>query len=316
MGPGRRRTPVPQTQGLGGIATDVRHPCSRSPTGANRPMNQQIFQPALEEMGDDRIFGPMRFCEYTRARGLGVITKTAEFVSVDHREKLRAELVASETMVLRLGRGSFCLARSQYGLDDFFLDHETIFGNTVTSSFLPDVSWRSLFAFEVLPALSESSLVNLGMASGAFGHALGLDPGESVHVPATGQSTFSFEFAPFERAQSLRHDKGQVEIDGLFVAHRNGKPTLFVIEGKSTSYASIAKHKLVYPVLALASAVPSSLEIVPVYVHAYRQKDGVHFRIAECHYPDPRSCTMPALTALQARCARHLVLPLHVVRSL
>lgn len=279
-------------------------------------MNQHVFQPALDEMGNDRIFGPVRFSEYRRAHDIGVMTQTADCVSVDHREKLRTELAATGTMVLRLGRGSFCLARSQHGLADFFLEHDAVFGDTVPSSFLPDVSWRSLYAFELLPSLSESSLVNLGMASGALGHALGLDRDESIHVPATGQSTFSFDIAPFEGAHSLRHDQGQVEIDGLFIAHRNGKPNLFVIEGKSTHYGTIAKHKLVYPVLALAPDVPSSLDIVPVYVHAHRAKDGVHFRIAECHFPDPRVCTTPVLTTLQVRSARHLVLPLRVVRSL
>lgn len=53
-----------------------------------------------------------------------------------------------------------------------------------------------------------------------------------------------------------QHYKGQVEIDALFVGRRNRQETLFVIEAKtSNNFQSLAKHKLVYPVLALSSNV-------------------------------------------------------------
>jgi len=269
-----------------------------------------VFALALQEMGDRRVSIPEAFSEYLRRNGMSRAKRTPEFVSVDAVEGLRPELRAAETMVLRLGLGTFCLVRSPRGMGEFFLDHEVVFHSSTAETFLPDVSWLSLLPFKLLPKLSEASLVNLGLASGLFGRALCLDSPERVHVPATLQSSFTFNFLPFEDAvQTLTHDRGQVEIDGIFVAKRRGRPTLFVIEAKTGSgVKSIAKHKLVYPVLALASRVPTSLDIVPIYVYAYENGEGTHFHVVECEFPDPRS-GVSVLTSLTAVTHRHLTLP-------
>jgi len=84
------------------------------------------------------------------------------------------------------------------------------------------------------------------------------------------------------------HNKGQVEIDAMFLEKRNGKETLFVVEAKSDiSHKSLAKHKLLYPVLGIASSIPKTIEIVPVYIKVKASQRGIHYHIVECSIPDP-----------------------------
>ena len=58
-----------------------------------------------------------------------------------------------------------------------------------------------------------------------------------------------------------RHNRGQVEIDSLFIGRRRGEDVLFLLEAKQSD-RSLAKHKLVYPALAVADKVPADIAIV------------------------------------------------------
>jgi hypothetical protein len=220
-------------------------------------------------------------------------------------------------MVLRLGsppgsrRTEFVLARVGGGLNEFFLFNDDIFPSEEPSIFLPTASWRQLYSFQVLNRLSESALVNLALASGLLSFALGLDDESTIPAPATGQSTFTFTFQAHPAIdRELVHNAGQVEIDALFVARRHGKEVLFVIEAKvGEKTKSLAKHKLVYPILALSRHAPAGMSIVPVYLHVTEQNDGFHYQIIECKFPDPRDAVR-AITELVSISHKHYVLPL------
>lgn len=86
--------------------------------------------------------------------------------------------------------------------------------------------------------------------------------------PATGRSTFTFDLRPHSSYPELvTHRDGQVEIDTLFAERRNGRTALFVIEAKTgTTYSSLAKHKLAYPILAVRDRIPPDVEVVPTYM--------------------------------------------------
>ena len=65
----------------------------------------------------------------------------------------------------------------------------------------------------------------------------------------------------------------------------NGEYTLFVIEGKEGKPSTtLAKHKLAYPVMALASEgrIPEYVNIVPAYVRAWQdvKNNSIHFCVA------------------------------------
>lgn len=149
--------------------------------------------------------------------------------------------------------------------------------------------------------MSETSLVNLGLATGLVGRALGLSD-EKVYIgTATCQAAFTFSLKLHSEDVSMYlHNRGQIEIDSMFVADRNGHPTLFVVEAKSdTTHLSLSKHKLVYPILAISDRVPPDIPIVPVYVKVYEVDDFWHFHIVECSFPDPRE-SLPAINDLRA----------------
>ena len=280
-------------------------------------MKENIFRPALDAISDRdlAIFGPISFQDYLRNHNLSK-TKTASSISVDSYERLPSLLRDSHTMVLRLGSSpsgkgtQFVLAKVKDHLDDFFLMDDRIFTSEKGSTFLPTASMRQLFAYQVLPTFLEASLVNLGLASGLLGHALDLDKPRTLLAPATGRSTFSFKLkAHSDLHTELTHNKGQVEIDALFVETRNGKETLFVLEAKAARDKSLAKHKLVYPLLALAGYVPKDMPIVPVYMRVLKSKAGLHFHVVECEFPDPRE-DLRAINELLPKTHAHLILPM------
>jgi hypothetical protein len=134
------------------------------------------------------------------------------------------------------------------------------------------VNRERLLSFHLLPTLSETSLVNLSLASGVLSDALELDEMGSLMPPATGRSTFTFDVRPQSVIDdTYEHRTGQVEIDTLFAEKRNGETVLFVIEAKTgQARSTLAKHKLVYPILALADSVPSDIDIVPLYIRCTR----------------------------------------------
>ena len=276
-----------------------------------------MFEAALELMAEEgaSTFGPRSFQEYAQANGLPN-AMTAPAISVDSLKGLPAELRAAGTMVFRLGAAEgerntqFVLAKHVNGWEDYFLLDESVFSSAGAEVFIPSVSMKELFAFQLLPALTETSYVNLALASGLLAHALRLDDERSAHVPATGQSTFSFQVRPHSAYPvSWNHRRGQVEIDALFVAQRGGKAHLFLVEAKvSQGLQSLAKHKLVYPLLALRASVPHYLPIVPVYVRAMAAEDGVHFCVCECRWSTDDS-SEPAIGDLRPAHVQRLVLP-------
>jgi hypothetical protein len=257
-------------------------------------------------------YGPVSFRDYLRQHSLPY-KDTATAISVDSRRKLSKDLVDSNVMVFRLGNHpgtnhtAFALARTREGWNDFFLEDEHLFSSTEIRSFDASRCNQDLAAFRFLPRLTEPSLVNLALASGLLGEALELDEAGSPIVPATGQSTYTFDVRPFADGPSWTHRQGQVEIDSLFFARRNGKQVVFAVEAKrSDAFDSLAKHKLVYPYLALRNSLPSSMQIVPVYLRAVRNGDSWNFFVCECGFEDSAKFSLSGLTGTGRRSALQL----------
>nr|WP_306174052.1 hypothetical protein [Pseudoalteromonas shioyasakiensis] len=230
---------------------------------------------------------PQGFQDYVSANNLKA--NTAASISIDSIKELPKVLKDQNTMVLRLGsrpasnQTYFSLVKTN-DVKTFFFDDVSLFSQLQPELFLPNVSIRSLFAFQLLPKVTETSVVNLAIASGLMAEALNLEDDKTIVVPATGQSTFTFNFKPLANENVvLEHINGQVEIDAVFVAKRNGKEHLFVIEAKhGNKFDSLAKHKLLYPSLSLLQKLPSSMPIVPVYLRSIKTPNGIDFYIAEC----------------------------------
>ena len=279
---------------------------------ANRMTN--TFLPAIEVMNRENMgcYGPVSFRDYLRQHSLPY-KDTAIAISVDSRRKLSKDLVDSNVMVFRLGNHpgtnhtAFALARTREGWNDFFLEDEHLFSSTEIRSFDASRCNQDLAAFRFLPRLTEPSLVNLALASGLLGEALELDEAGSPIVPATGQSTYTFDVRPFADGPSWTHRQGQVEIDSLFFATRNRKQVVFAVEAKrSDAFDSLAKHKLVYPYLALRNSLPSSMQIVPVYLRAVRNGDSWNFFVCECGFEDSAKFSLSGLTGTGRRSALQL----------
>ncbi len=219
----------------------------------------------MEEFADDEklVTEPRSFREYSE-QATGKSYEPWPYNSIDTVSGLRSELRAANMMVLRLGsrsntKGSFfSLVKPKNTITDFFFEDSKLFEALAPELFLPEVSIRSLFPFQLLPKVTETSVVNLVLASGLLPHALGVQKTDSLIIPATGQSTFTFEFRPRgDSPQKLLHADGQVEIDAVFVAKRDGKECLFVVEAKhGNKFESLAKHKLLYPVLRFIKLLP------------------------------------------------------------
>jgi len=248
-----------------------------------------LFKDILIEMQeqDISISEPQGFQAYAKTNN--VSANTAASISIDSFKKLPKVLKQSNAMVLRLGsrpkdnQTYFSLVKT-INVQDFFFDDESLFGKLKPELFLPNVSIRSLYAFQLLPKVTETSVVNLAIASGLMAEALNLEDDKTIVVPATGQSTFTFNFKPLANENIvLQHINGQVEIDAVFVAKRDGKEHLFVVEAKhGDKFDSLAKHKLLYPSLSLLQKLPSSMPIVPVYLRSMKTDKGINFFVAEC----------------------------------
>lgn len=248
-----------------------------------------LFKDILIEMQeqDISISEPQGFQSYAKMNNVSANTATS--ISIDSLKKLPKVLKQSNAMVLRLGsrpndnQTYFSLVKT-INVQDFFFDDESLFGKLKPELFLPNVSIRSLYAFQLLPKVTETSVVNLAIASGLMAEALNLEDNKTIVVPATGQSTFTFNFKPLaNKSIVLQHINGQVEIDAVFVAKRDGKEHLFVVEAKhGDKFDSLAKHKLLYPSLSLLQKLPSSMPIVPVYLRSMKTDKGINFFVAEC----------------------------------
>jgi hypothetical protein len=270
-----------------------------------------IFDPALAEMSAENrsVFGPVGFRDYLKEHALAA-GKTADRISINDFSALPAPLKAANTMVLRLGAGvggrtNFALVRVP-NVEDFFLQVPA----ETPRTFLSSARMRDLIGYTLLTP-SETTLVNLAFTSGLIAHALQIDHDEPLPAPARGVLRATFPLQAHSTVdQKLEHVNGQIEIDALFVGRRNDRDHLFVIEAKQSS-APLANHKLLYPVIALAEAVPGDMPIIPVYLRAERRTGGFLFTVAECECPDPRETTI-ALDALAVKRSQALNLPLAI----
>lgn len=250
-----------------------------------------LYDLLISEFADTpaQVTEPRSFREYSE-QATGKSMEPWPNISIDAISGLRAELKTANMMVLRLGsrpgaKGSyFSLVKPKSTISEFFFDDEALFKALSPELYLPEVSIRSLFPFQLLPKVTETSVVNLALASGLLPHALSVQKSDALIVPATGQSTFTFEFRPRgDCPDTLLHADGQVEIDAVFVAKRDDKECLFVVEAKNgRKFESLAKHKLLYPVLSLLPKIPASMPIIPVYLRSIKKDDGIEFFIAEC----------------------------------
>ena len=251
-----------------------------------------MFEAAINEMieANSETFGPISFHAYLEANGIPA-ANPAPNISIDSLNKLKPELREAGVMVFRLGNHSgaqgthFGLAKLENDWSDYFLMDDQLLDQSTPEIYLPNVTARHIFPFQLLPRLTETSLVNLAVGSGILHHALGLGNDDGRAVPATGQSTFTFNFFPRSGVEMpWEHINGQVEIDALIVGRRNEKETLFLIEAKTgRPNGSLAKHKLCYPLAALRDSVPSYLEIVPIYLKTWQEGSGRHFLVTECN---------------------------------
>lgn len=256
-----------------------------------------VFDLALQELlKSGRPYSePISFQKYISANGLQA-SGTATRISVQTLDQLDPSLRKAGVMVFRLGFSSdgtttqFGLACAPDRIEDYFLIDNEIFPKTSTT-FIPDATAHELYPFRLLGSLVEVGAVNLAIASGLLGHALGLDRPFPRVAPATGSSSYTFDVAPHSRYDiRWRHNNGQVEIDAILLAKRGGRWCLFVIEAKHGPMSSLAKMKLVYPAAAVATKrLPSDVPIIPVYLRSWQEAgDRLHYAIAECTCPDPR----------------------------
>jgi hypothetical protein len=277
-----------------------------------------IFVPALESLSREQngVFGPTSFRKYLLDNNLPS-ADTARNISVDTYERLNDDLKQHQCMVLRLGASEenntkFALIKIAGHLNDFFLFDDEATSSQV-STFLPTASFRQLYPYQLLGLHSETALVNLGFASGLISHSLGLDE-EELGAPATGQSIFSFRLSAHKLLDTpLEHNNGQVQIDALFIGKRDKQECLFIIEAKTKGRErSLAKHKLVYPIMALAKQVPKDITIIPVYIKTQKVSNGIIYHVFECSFPDPRDGVR---SIDELKIARHtgLLLPLSIV---
>jgi hypothetical protein len=249
-----------------------------------------IFAPALAELqtSGSSTWGPQSFQGYLRANGLSS-AKTADKISVQQLSGLDPALRAAHVMVFRLGASGH--GNTQFGLahahhiQQFFLLDELHDGPC--STFVPDVPVSDLFPFQLFGSLTETGGVNLAIASGLLGHALGCDQPHPRVAPATGASTYDFDVRPHASSVAWRHVNGQVEIDAVVLGRREQRRILFVIEskhGRPGPLTALPKTKLAYPCSAVASrGVPSDIPIVPVYLRSWHPAENyIRFAVAEC----------------------------------
>jgi hypothetical protein len=275
-----------------------------------------VFDIALQAMDANQspTYGPKAFREYVGENGIRAEGRTPAYISIDRPMALQPELRSARVMVFRLGQGTFALARftTPTGWGEYFLDDAALFGGLQPQAFIPSVSYRQLFAFTLLPNFTETSLVNLAVASGLLQVALELDEGTLLpFAPGTGQGTYSFDVRPnLVNGVTWPHEEGQVEIDGVFVGRRGREECVFVLESKSGPLEFLAKHKLVYPVLALKRQIPAYFRVIPVYVRGFVRGGEAHFYVAECRFAGPPDTPVAVsnLEAVPERCG-YYVLP-------
>jgi hypothetical protein len=248
-----------------------------------------LFDNALAEMGSCSTLEPRSFVAYANEVDYPKV-KTADAISIQSLRDLAPELKNAGVMVFRLGNTSgmkgtsFALARHTGSWDDYFFQDEGVFAECKPVAVAGNR--EGLRIFDILPKSTETSLVNLAVASGILATALQIDSKSEAIVNATAQGTYSFTVRPHQNLNACwYHNSGQVEIDGAFVAKRDGVETVFVVEAKvSADFESLAKHKVAYPMLAIKASIAEDMPIVGVYLRVLRKPSGLEFFVAECHF--------------------------------
>jgi hypothetical protein len=193
-------------------------------------------------------------------------------------------------MVFRLGANkqtkgtSFALMKTDNDFHDFFLFDEVIFQDIDPITLELDWKDEKYISFSTIAKLTETSFVNLALASKVLEKALSLDT-NTISIPVTGRGNYTFQVKPKEQKDIIwKHTTGQVEIDSIFVGNKNGEKHLFIVEAKSGKFpSSLAKHKLMYPIYAIIPNVPKDYKITPVYMNVKETQEFITFYIAECN---------------------------------
>ena len=257
----------------------------------------------------NRWFAKTKFTEYTGIKG-----KTPHNLSIDHYStfaKIHPELNNEGMYLIRLGKGCFSLIESESIIDDYFVD-DVIFPENGTR-YVSSASQQDLFSFSIMPKLTENTLLSLGLATGVIQAGLGMDSEEPIPSPSEANGTYQFKIVNPHNAAPFHHD-GQVEIDTVVFGKMNGEYTLFIIEGKEgRPNTTLAKHKLAYPVMALASEgrIPEYVNIVPAYVRAWQdyKDNSIHFCIAKFDMNcDPRTSPVDLTKVRLNSIPKHLYL--------
>lgn len=282
----------------------------------------RLFDLALHEMGNAWVKQFEQFSVYKARSGVKGNYGTQETISVQELQKLEPELKAKHVMVFRCGaRGGgtrFALARSKCWPKDYFILDEGFAAEPPT--LLSRAPMRELFGFNLVKPV-ERTLVNLALTSGALATALQLDDLNYAPPGATGNSAYSFKFRPHSCDETVvPHEEGQVEIDLLFVAQRNSEDSVFVVEAKyenrtgrrsTLPNGTLAKHKLLFPVLAVRPRVPGSMRIIPVYLKAVVGEGSIDFHVAECEPYRGGGSEVECVDCMTVARRQSLRLPLH-----
>lgn len=256
-----------------------------------------------------RWFPKTKFTEYTGLKG-----KTPQNLSIDHYHNYKnthKDLSEEKMYLFRLGKGCFSLVESESILDEYFID-DNIFPK-VGDRYVSSASQQDLFSFSIMPKLTENTLLSLGLATGVIQSGLGMDSEEPIPSPSEANGTYKFKVENPHNVDFFEHD-GQVEIDTVVFGKMNGNYTLFVIEGKEGKpNSTLAKHKLAYPVMALASEgkIPDYIQIVPAYVRAWEDKkiNSIHYCIAKFEMNcNPRNSAVNIANVKLKSNAKHLFL--------
>ena len=262
-----------------------------------------------ENEDGNRWFPKTKFTEYTGIKG-----KTPQNLSIDHYSsftKIHPELNTEGMYLIRLGKGCFSLVESEDISDNYFVN-DSIFPKD-GSRYVSSASQQDLFSFSIMPKLTENTLLSLGLATGVIQAGLGMDSEEPIPSPSEANGTYQFEIVNPHNSAPFHHD-GQVEIDTVVFGKMNGEYTLFIIEGKEGKPSTtLAKHKLAYPVMALASEgrIPEYVNIVPAYIRAWQdhKDNSIHFCIAKFDMNcDPRTSPVDLAKVRLNSMPKHLYL--------
>lgn len=289
----------------------------------SRAVAVELFKPALLDMAESMVRAPEAWSVYLKRHGLAAPRDTPHYLSVQDLRHLAPELAAEKVMIFRCGAGEgargtrFALARAANWPDDYFLPDDAAPGTP--DIFLSAAPNRQLFVYTLVKPV-ERTLVNLAFATGALAELLLLDERGPFEAPATGATTYSFDFKPrMDDSAVFKHANGQVDVDAMLVAQRGRREHVFVIEAKYNSASEsinsdarrLAKHKLLFPVLGLQQRVPAGMPIVPVSLRAVVYDRHVDFHVIECEqYAGSADGPISVDRIVPAAEARHLRLPI------